>query len=115
MEELREGLKTLKGILSFTGRITESTNLDPWGLPETELPTTTEHTWAGPRLPGTYVSSSVSMWVFPQLEQELSLKLLPVCGIRLLWVCLVWHQWEKMHLTKPAQSVNRFSCARIED
>ena len=32
------------------GRPPESTNLDPWGLPETELPTK-EQTWAGPILP----------------------------------------------------------------
>lgn len=29
-------------------RLTESTNLDPWGLPDTE-PSTEEHTWAGLR------------------------------------------------------------------
>lgn len=37
------------------GRPTVSTNLDPWELPETEPPTK-EHTWAGPRLPCTYVA-----------------------------------------------------------
>jgi hypothetical protein len=31
-------------------RLTEPTNMDPWGLSEIEL-TTKEHTWAGPRLP----------------------------------------------------------------
>ena len=33
-----------------TGRPRESTNLDPWGLPETEPPGK-EHAWAGPRPP----------------------------------------------------------------
>ena len=33
-----------------TGRPTESTNLDLWGLPETE-PLTKEQAWAGPRPP----------------------------------------------------------------
>jgi hypothetical protein len=32
------------------GRPTELTNLDPWGLSETE-PTTKEHKWAEPRPP----------------------------------------------------------------
>ena len=39
-----------KGDRNSTGRATESTNLDSWGLPETEPPIK-EHTWAGPRPP----------------------------------------------------------------
>jgi hypothetical protein len=33
-----------------TRRLTESTNPDPWGLPETEPPSK-ELAWAGPRFP----------------------------------------------------------------
>ena len=36
--------------MDSTRRPTELTNLNPWGLPETEPPTK-EHTWAGPRPP----------------------------------------------------------------
>jgi hypothetical protein len=49
VEELRKGLG------DFTGRPTESTMLDPWGLPETEPPTK-EQAWAGPGPPHTYVA-----------------------------------------------------------
>ena len=38
-----------------TGRPTKSTNLDPWGLPETEPPTK-KQAWAGPRPPHTHVA-----------------------------------------------------------
>jgi len=33
-----------------TGRPTESTNLDPWGLPETQSPIK-DRAWAGPKCP----------------------------------------------------------------
>jgi len=39
-----------------TGTSTVSTNLYPWELPETKLPTT-EHILSGPRLPGTYTKN----------------------------------------------------------
>ena len=44
-----------------TRRPTESTNLDPWGLPETELPIK-EHTWAGSRSPAHGDSTETSVW-----------------------------------------------------
>jgi len=45
VQELRKGLKELKGIT--THRKTNSiTNLDPWELLKTKPPTK-EHTWAG--------------------------------------------------------------------
>jgi hypothetical protein len=38
-----------------TKRLTEPTNLGPWGLMETE-PSTKKHAWTGPRSPRTYVA-----------------------------------------------------------
>jgi hypothetical protein len=59
----------------------ESTNLDLWGFSDTEPPNK-EHIWAGSSLTGhiQQMHSSVFMWLPQQLEQELSLKLLSVCG-----------------------------------
>jgi hypothetical protein len=65
-----------------TRRPTESTNLDLWGLPETETPTR-EQTWAGPTpTPSTSVTAvQRGLHVGPQqLKQGLSLSLLPSCG-----------------------------------
>ena len=80
MEELRGGSK---GHSSSTGRPTESSILDQWGLSETD-PLSKEYTWAGtgpPVLAYVQLCLQVFMWVPQQLEQGLSLKLLPACGI----------------------------------
>ena len=64
-----------------TGRPTESTNMDPWGLSETEPPTKEQ---TGPRFPCTYdvADVQVRLHVDPkQLEWALSQKLLLTCGI----------------------------------
>jgi hypothetical protein len=53
VEELREGSRDPKR----TGTPRESTNLDPWGFPATELPTK-EVAWARPRTP-TFVANVV--------------------------------------------------------
>ena len=45
MQELGEGLKTLKGVGTPREDQQSQTNLDPWGLSETEPPTK-EHTQA---------------------------------------------------------------------
>ena len=47
------------GIETLTKTPTESTNLDPWGLPETELPTK-EQAWARSRNPQAYVAK---VWI----------------------------------------------------
>jgi hypothetical protein len=76
-----------------TGRATESTTLDPWGLSETEPPTK-EHTQAGPSPPpnpSTYVVDvQLSLYTAPELlKQGLSQKLPSVCGILSLnWAAL---------------------------
>jgi hypothetical protein len=61
-----------QGDRNSTGRPTESTNLDPWGLSETELPTK-ELAWAGPRLSLSYVADmQLELPIGPkQLEQGL--------------------------------------------
>lgn len=58
-----------------TGRPRESTNLDSWGLSETESPTK-EHTWGAPRLPYTYAAHvHLGLHVgLEQLEWGLSIK-----------------------------------------
>jgi hypothetical protein len=56
MEKLREGLMGTPEVhRNSTGRPTESTNLDPWELSESEPPTK-EHTWAEMRPIGTHVA-----------------------------------------------------------
>jgi hypothetical protein len=67
---------------NLTGRPTESTNLDPWGLSEIETPTK-EHILAEPRPPHTYVADvQLGLHVGPkQIEQGLSQKLLPMHAI----------------------------------
>jgi len=44
-----------EGNRNSVGKLTESNNLDPWELSETEPPTK-EHTMAGSRPPSTYVA-----------------------------------------------------------
>jgi hypothetical protein len=46
MKELEKELKDLEGDRNSTGRPTEPTNLDSWGLPET-APSTKKHTQPG--------------------------------------------------------------------
>jgi hypothetical protein len=65
-----------------TGRPIESTNMDSWGISETELPTK-KHTGAESRPPHSYV---LGLLVGPEqleqrLSQRLSQKLMPVYGI----------------------------------
>jgi hypothetical protein len=63
------------------GRITVSTHLDSWGLPETEPPTK-ECTWAGPSPPHIY--SKHAAWFScgspKNWSRSCSLNLLPACG-----------------------------------
>jgi hypothetical protein len=61
--------------------MTESTNMDPWGLSETE-PLTKEYISAGPRPPAhmQQMCKLVFMWVPQQVEHRLSLTLLPAYG-----------------------------------
>jgi hypothetical protein len=76
-----------------TGRSTESTSLDCWGLSET-APTTKEHTWIGHIC--SRCAAQVSMWVPQQLECVcvcvcvcvLSLKLFPVWNPFPNWTAL---------------------------
>ena len=89
----RERIDSPEGDRNSTGRPTESTNLDPWGLSETEPPTK-EHTQAGPSPPpnpSTYVVDvQLSLYTAPELlKQGLSQKLPSVCGILSLnWAAL---------------------------
>ena len=46
MEECERGLSELEGVKNTTRTHTEPTNLGPWELTETKLPTK-EHAWAG--------------------------------------------------------------------
>ena len=70
-----------KGDRNSTERPTKSTNPNPWAT-QSEQPTK-EHTQTGPRPPCTYVADvQFGIQVGPkQVEQRLSQKLLPVCGI----------------------------------
>lgn len=77
----RKGGRTAgpKGDRNSTERQTEPTNLDHWGISESETPIK-EQTQAAPRPPHTCVADVLlSLPVGPeQLEQGLSQKLLPV-------------------------------------
>ena len=66
VEELTEGLRNPKGIKTPQ----ESTNLDLWGLPDTD-PRTKDME---------QMCSLVFMWIPQQLKQGMSLNLLSVCG-----------------------------------
>ena len=50
-EKVGGRIKDPEGNRNSTGRPTESTNLDPWGLSETEPPTKEAGPQAGPRPP----------------------------------------------------------------
>jgi hypothetical protein len=50
-----------EGDRNSTGRPTKSTNLDPWGLSETE-PSTKEHIQTGPMPFHTYVAKDYFVW-----------------------------------------------------
>jgi hypothetical protein len=82
MEEWEEGLQGPKGDRNSIGKLTESTNLDPWGFSETEPPTR-EHTQPRHRPPGSYGADVwLDLQVGPEpLGQGLFPKPLPVCGI----------------------------------
>ena len=83
MEVLEEGLRVLNGDRNPTGRRTMSTNLDPWGLLETEL-SIEEHTQVGPSTDSTTTEADVHLSLLvchPATGEGLSLKLLAICGI----------------------------------
>ena len=69
MKELGEGLRITKEIGTQQEDPTESTNLDPWELSKTELPTK-EHTRAEAKSHYTYVAD-VQLGVHVCLELEL--------------------------------------------
>jgi hypothetical protein len=50
MEELEEGIKALKGMGTLR-RPAQTTNLDPWELSESEVPTKEHELEHGPREP----------------------------------------------------------------
>ena len=81
----RVSIEGLQGDRNSIERLTDSTNLDPWRLSETEPPIK-EHTQAGPSLGAAYVACvQLRFHMGPQqLEQGLSPKLLPLFGNILL-------------------------------
>ena len=81
IEEQKKGFQP-EGDRNSTGRPTQSTNLDPWRVSGTELPTK-KHTWTGPRPPCSYVADvHLDLHTGPeQLEEGLSQNLLPIHGI----------------------------------
>jgi hypothetical protein len=83
MEEEEEGLWALKGIREDQPGKDQQTQLT-WTLGTLRVRTTNQRTYrAGPRPPHTYVADvQLGLHMDPeQLEQGLSLKLLPVHGI----------------------------------
>ena len=57
-------IETASVVKDTTRRPTESTNLSPWGLTETELPTK-EHAEPGPRSPHTFLNVHLGRYMDP--------------------------------------------------
>jgi hypothetical protein len=74
-----------------TGRLTETTNLDPWWLSETEPPIK-EQAWAGPRASHTHICSRCVVWSSCRSQKNsgrrMSLILLLACGSCSNWAKL---------------------------
>jgi hypothetical protein len=77
-----------KGDRNSTGRPTESTNLDPWGLSESEPPNKEHRLDLGLPAHMKQMCSLAFMWVLNNWSRGLSQKLLPVCGIYSIWAVL---------------------------